>query len=576
MQAVAKGDYASAYRISRAPNPFASICGRVCGAPCESACRRGAIDKPVTIRAIKRTTTERYGVEAVKDLRNTLALSVAPGSLDPEPRSERIAVIGAGTGGLTCAHDLARLGYKVTVFESAPEPGGMLRTGVPVFRLPREVWLHEVDAILELGVELRCNTKVGTDITISDLREEGYAAVCIAVGLQKSRMLELPGHEQDGVCSGLQMLDDYNAKVAMPALGKVVVIGGGNVAYDCARSAIRLKGTTSVALVCLEALHEMPADEIEIVEGDEEGVVRFNRWGPAEFMGDGQKVTGLKVRKVSRVFDDAGRFSPQFEDGVENVLKADTIIMAIGQVSDDGFATGVSEIELGRSGTVVSDRDGRTQADWLFACGDVALGPGLFIDAVAQGQRVAHCIHEKLAGKEQADKDYDRSYNWSFKVEDQREDLRRDYLHLERALPPAADPGKRLQSLDELVELVFEDHTARAQGARCLRCEVETVFDGSKCILCGGCSDICPTWCLRLVSLAEIGMDPHNKGGSAIIKDEERCIRCALCAERCPTDAITMEKLCGSDRWKTVADTFDLRQIALKDSAVKDPLKVSA
>jgi len=551
VQAVAKGDYKTAYRIARGPNPFASICGRVCGAPCETACRRGIVDEPVNIRAIKRTTTERHGVECNEDLLETLKMAVGPGSVDADPRPEKVAIVGAGVAGMSCAHDLARLGYQVTVFEATEEPGGMLRFGVPIFRLPRNVWKREVDAILELGVELKCGVKIGEDVTIAELREQDYEAVLVAIGLQKSRMLDLPGHDQEGILPGLTLLDDYNARRKIPPLGRTVVIGGGNVAYDCARCAVRLEGTTSVHLVCLEALDEMPADLIEVIEGDEEGLLRMNRRGPVRFVGDGKKVTGLETRAVSRVFDEQGRFSPQMENGSEEVLDCDTIVLAIGQAGDESFVTGVSEIELGRSGTVVADREtGRTSIPWLFAAGDIAMGPGLFIDCVAQGRRAAQAIHEHIAGKDQANRDYAPFLDRGWITEGIRDNLQRNWMDLERTYPPDEEPARRFDAADIQVEHIFGDAQARDEGARCLRCEVETVFDGNQCILCGGCADVCPTYCLRLVSLAEIGMETEEtRGMSAIIKDEDRCIRCAMCAIRCPTDAITMERLCGFEPW---------------------------
>ncbi len=550
VQAVASGDYALAYRIARAPNPFASICGRVCGAPCERACRRGAIDKPVSIRAIKRTATERHGVETPVDPIETLRHSTAPGSLNPEPLQHRVAIIGAGVAGMTCAHDLARLGVQVTVFESGPEAGGMLRTGVPVYRLPRGLWRKEIEAILHLGVELRCGTTVGRDITIDELHAQGFEYIVIAVGLQKSRALNLPGNDLDGVTGGFEFLEKFNEQQRGRALGRTVVIGGGNVAYDCARSARRMPGTTSVTLVCLEALHEMPADEIEIIEGKEENIALINRRGPVRFVGENGVITGLETRAVSRVFDEAGRFAPELTPGTEEVIACDHIVVAVGQQSDPGFANGVSSLEFGRSGSLLADRNsGATSVPWLYAIGDIALGPGLFIDAIAHGQRAARGISRRL-GIEEAHRDSGkRTGGLGFVEEAVRQGLRHDYLRLPRRLPPCSDENSRWSSPDAQVELTFPDKTAREQGARCLRCEVETIFDGTKCILCGGCADVCPTWCLKLVTTEEIGLGADFPGMSAIIKDEDRCIRCGYCAERCPTDAITMESLCNFEPW---------------------------
>ena len=549
VQAVAEGDYELAYRIARAPNPFASICGRVCGAPCERACRRGTIDRPVSIRAIKRTTTERFGVEVTPNLRSTLEMSTAAGRLNAKPIGKRVAIVGAGVAGLTCAHDLRRLGYEITVFEALEKPGGMLRYGVPQFRLPHDLIDREIEAILSMGVELRCNVRIGRDKTLNGLREEGFDAVFLGVGLQQSRMLKLPGHELSGIVPGLKHLYAFNTDTPVDPLGSVVVIGGGDVAYDCARTAIRMSGTKRVTLMCLESLDEMPADTVEILEGEEEGVIRRNRVGPVRFVGEHGSVTGVEIRQVERVYDESGAFAPILTEGTEEVLPCDTVLLAVGQMGDTDFAANVRELSLGSGGTVVADFDtGKTSVPWLFAGGDIALGPRLFIDAVAQGQRAARSIHEFATG-EQIDESKDRA----FACELIREGLQHDYLESKRLFPPATDPSTRIQSTAAPVEVMYEDADAREQGARCLRCEVETVFDGSKCILCGGCADVCPTYCLRLVPLEEIGMaNPSMPGASAIIKDEDRCIRCAQCVIRCPTDAITMERMVGHEPWEVL------------------------
>lgn len=549
VQAVAQGDYALAYRIARGPNPFASICGRVCGAPCETACRRGTIDRPVSIRAIKRTTTERFGVEVASDLRKTLEMSTAAGSVTPTPNGKKVAVVGAGVAGMTCAHDLARLGYAVTVLEAMPEPGGMLRYGVPKFRLPADLVRREVEAIVALGVELRCGVRVGTDVTLPDLRRQGYDAVFVGAGLWKSRVLPLPGKELAGIVPGLKHLREFNDGVKGAPLGRVVVIGGGDVAYDCARTAVRLPGTTSVTLMCLESLDQMPASDVEILEGDEESIVRRNGVGPVAFAGEGGKVTGVVVRRASRVFDEQGKFAPVLEEGTDETIPCDTVLLAVGQEGDLGLLQGVEGAETGRGGTVKTDfATGRTSVKWLYAGGDVAMGPRLFIDAVAQGQRAARAIHEDLTG-EKLPKDPARS----FVCEKVRDGLRHDYLEERRLFPPATDVAARLASPDAQVETMYEDADARQQGSRCLRCEVETVFDGNKCVLCGGCVDVCPTYCLRLVPIEDLGPGIEGPpGATAIIKDEDRCIRCGQCAVRCPTDAITMERLAGHEPWEVV------------------------
>ena len=272
---------------------------------------------------------------------------------------------------------------------------------MPLFRLPRQVYEREIEAILSLGVELRCNVKVGTTVTLPELRAEGFAAVVLAVGLQKARMLDLPGRGpgRRGRWPRLPARLQRHSEPVAP-MGRVVVIGGGNVAYDCARAALRTAGTSAVTLVSLEALHEMPADQVEITEGDEEGIVRRNRFGPVRFVeGPAGTLAGLEVRQVSRVFDEQRRFAPEMVPGTEQVIPCDTVLVAVGQAGDTGFVTGLPELPLGRGGTVIADREtGKTSIPWLWAVGDAALGPGLFISAIAQASRAAALHPRRAAG----------------------------------------------------------------------------------------------------------------------------------------------------------------------------------
>ena len=317
MALIAEGRYEEAYRYARSPNPLASICGRVCGHPCETACRRGKFDAPISIRALKRFLTERYGPES----RN-------PVDVFPEKprltRPERVAVIGSGPAGLAAAHDLALAGYRATIFEAAPTPGGMLSLGIPEYRLPRDVLDAQVREILELGVELRLNTRLGKDISLAQLRAQGYQAFLLAVGLHRSRDLPLPGNDLDGVIKGIDFLLNVNLGYRFGIGKKVVVIGGGNVAIDVARSAIRQQqrltlealgasllpdsltpselqiamkeladvsraalrlGAREVDLICLESREEMPAFEEEIEEGQREGLKIHPSLGPKAFVG---------------------------------------------------------------------------------------------------------------------------------------------------------------------------------------------------------------------------------------------------------------------------------------------------
>jgi formate dehydrogenase (NADP+) beta subunit len=589
--ATAEGRYLDAYKLARGPNPFASICGRVCGAPCEVDCRRGSIDESVTIRAIKRFATEQYGVEAT-DPASTTALSTARRDSHNPKAGTKVAVIGGGVAGLTAAHDLALLGYKVTVFEAGPVAGGMLMTGVPTYRLPRELVQLEIQAILSLGVTLCLNTRVGVDITVPQMRAQGFEAILIAAGLQRGRDLTIKGVDLKGVIHGIDFLKDVNTGTK-PQLGeRVVVIGGGNVAFDVARSAVRVggkfkaemedfyeaadsarsalrHGAKEVHMVCLESREEMPADEVEITEGLEEGVVLHTSRGPLEIVGEDGKVTGLATRKVKSVFDQNGKFSPTFYDEPGEIIPADTVMLSIGQSIDSAFLKDLSDVQLERGIVKIDPVTKRTSVADIFACGDVAEGAKLFINAVASGQTAAQSIDEYIRKKEVAE-----SLVGKFEIPATMHDMYDGYLQLDRDTPPVLEAEERASS-DHLVEMNYQEATAQEQGARCLKCHINTIFNGELCILCNGCVDVCPTYCLALVPLSQIEMVPeieaamvHRYGlnvrelsqaegfeavkelGSAMIKDEELCIRCGFCAKRCPTGAVSMEHFSYQQQFK--------------------------
>ncbi len=584
--AIAEGRYQEAYKIARATNPFASICGRVCGAPCEVNCRRGDLDSPVTIRALKRFVNEQFGPESGDFTQyhagaNERMLSPNRGDY------ERIAVIGAGVSGLTVAHDLTRLGYKVTVFEANSDPGGMLMVGVPIYRLPRELVRAEINAILSMGVELKCNQKLGRDFTIKSLREEGYKAIFLGVGLPKGRKLPLPGSDTPGVFDGLEFLKAFNEGKPMELGKKIVVIGGGNVAfdvarsavrpkavemadaksdmerteriaYDVARSALRLSGDKEVHLVCLEDRHEMPADEIEIEEGEEEGVKLHTARGPREILSEGGQVTGLRTVKCTSVFDDAGKFNPKFDESFVEDIEADTIMFAIGQTSDLSFLNEEDGVETERGLIKVDPETYQTTSPDVFACGDIAHGPRLFIHAIASAQIAARSMHDYLRGtrtdvvvrKRWLAADYTMTQGWD---------------QLQRHNPPALEAEQRAATLN-IVEINFPEAEAREQASRCLRCNINTVFDTSICIACNGCVDVCPENLIKLVGLDQLCGDSmlmklasESAGitaeqlqgysneelrelGAIMLKDEATCIRCAMCASRCPTQAIKMKQ----------------------------------
>ena len=587
---IAEGRFEEAYRYARDPNPMASICGRVCAHPCETACRRGAIDKPISIRALKRFLTERYGPESRQplDIRQTTA-----------PRMPyRVAIVGSGPVGLSAAHDLARLGYLVRIFEAASVPGGMLRMGIPEYRLPRSVIEAQIREILETGdVTIQTNQAAGRDFTIGALRQQGFDAVVLAVGAHRSRELSIPGIDLDGVHKGIEFLLNANLGYRFTIGKRVVVIGGGNVAMDVARSAARevLKqhrpdepepsaenisavathemvdislsalrlGAREVKIVCIERRAEMPAALEEVEEAEAEGIVLNDGLGPKRVLGRDGKVVGLETVRTKAVFDVSGRFNPTFEDNSESTIECDTIILAIGQAPRLDFLTPDDGVEVSSRGLIVVDRNSlMTTAPGVFAGGDCVFGPRLIIDSVGDGKRIAASIDRFLTGRERLEPEVE------VEILDHHK-MFADYIALTREPVPVM-PLDRRTGVTE-VETGYDTVSAMREARRCLRCWINTVFegnerDGAQCILCGGCVDVCPERCIQLVPLESIEFPPEVLAqieanpssfrvelddvaaeelgivtGAAMLKDETRCIRCGLCAEKCPVNMITME-----------------------------------
>lgn len=604
VRAIAQGDFERAYLIARGPNPLASICGRICGARCEANCRRNDLDQAVSIRALKRFVTEQFGPESktrspMETIRAVLEKAgqrecsaeeellnlrrwLGKGEFS-QPTGDPIAIVGSGPAGLACAHDLALMGFRPTIFEMEPVPAGMLHLGVPSYRLPRELIMAEVEVIKSLGVDIKCNTEVGKDVAFADLRRD-FRAVVIAVGAKKSRQAPIPGNEAPEVLGGVEFLRDISLGRPVELGERVVVIGGGNVAYDVSRSivreefeagrtalreemedvartAIRQTGVRSVVLCCLESLDEMPADDAEIIEGNEEGVQLNPGWGPVEIhAGDDGHVTGITFQKCLRVFDPQGRFAPEFDKGETQRFECDTVVWAIGQAVDVSFldAPGAEDIARDERGLVSCDpTTHRTSAPDVWIAGDMAYGPRLMIDAVASGKRVARNIYEALTGESVRQEDL----VLHFPVPEYGREA--DYEKLERTTIPTLPAAERKIGMDRVVEQGYGAEDAIREACRCLDCGVNTIFDGDKCVLCGGCVDVCPSLCLRLVSLDRLGGDDtftatrdawldgeSPEGLSAIIKDETICIRCGLCAERCPNGAITMERFTFEGAWR--------------------------
>lgn len=579
VRAVAEGDTERGYRIARAPNPLPSICARICAHPCEATCRRGVIDQPISIRALKRTLTERHGVENGLRAQPTSLASLglaAPGMEGPA----RVAVVGAGPAGLSCAHDLALLGYRVTLIEASPVVGGMLYQGVPEYRLSRDLIRAEVDRILSLGVELKLQWRLGRDFTVGDLRRNGHAAVFLALGASRGRGLNVPGGDLDGVVNGVDFLLNANLGYRVALGERVVVIGGGNVAIDVARTALRYDtdrerpdlpggaegppptlgydsawvdaartalrlGARHVQLVSLESRAQMPAHPDEVREAEEEGITLTPGVGPKAILGHDGHVVGLETLDVRSLVDASGRFNPSFSPNTERRFDADTIILAVGQQPDTSCLAADSEIAITPRGLVAVDpRTLATTMPGVYCGGDLAFGPRIVIEAEADGKRAALAIHESLGGAalpRGAARFTPIAWNRS----------RDRYDRVPRQEVPVVPVARRTGFRE--VEEGYDEAQARLEAARCLSCNIATIFDSSRCILCSGCVEVCPEGCLTLVPASRLRssaalddvratLDVGEDAG-AIVKNEARCIRCGLCVERCPTGAITMEAL---------------------------------
>jgi formate dehydrogenase (NADP+) beta subunit len=564
--AIAAGDDRLAYDIARLPNPFPSICGRVCAAPCEIACRRGAIDQPIAIRALKRFVCERFGVESGSN-------AYRVGATMMPRRDERVAIIGAGPAGLACAHDLATFGYQPVVFEAQERPGGMMTLGIPPYRLRRELIDAEIEAILDMGVELRTRQALGRDVSLGSLRNDGFAAIFLGLGAMRARELKIPGVELDGVLNAVDFLLNANLGYRVDLGEDVIVVGGGNVALDAARTALRdisagvepheaavptgLNGVEAastaaldvartavrlgahrVRVVALENRQEMPAHEFEIEEAEVEGIEILGRLGPERIVGD-DHVTGLQTIRVASVFDEQGRFAPTFLPGTETTLECDSVILAIGQTPDLSWLQPGDGVEASPRGTIQVEAESlATSADGIYAGGDVAFGPRNLIDAIADGRRAAASIHRQLTGEDAPQPSLTGRRMLPI-VQVTRGPVAAEYTERSRVDVPSEPTERRIGSPE--IELGFTEAQAREEAGRCLQCFLNIMLDPSLCILCGGCVDVCPESCIRILPTEEIDGLTTDRPSSVLILQEERCIRCALCVERCPTNALSLD-----------------------------------
>lgn len=569
---IANGNYQEAVKVIKQTNPLPAICGRVCTRPCEVACRRNILDSNVKIDFLKRYAAD-FDIET--------ALAHVKPELAPE-NGVSVAVIGAGPAGLSAAYYLRLNGFHVTIFEGMPEPGGMLRYGIPEYRLPYDVLDKEIDAILELGVTLKTNVRLGDDFSIRDLFDEGFDAVFLGIGAWGGKSLGVEGQDAEGVLSGINFLEELGLGRKPELYGQVVVVGGGNTAVDCARTSLRLKAD-KVTLLYRRTRKEMPANEIEIDAAEHEGVEMHFLAAPVKVITDNGRVKALECIQMELGEPDAsGRRRPVPKKGSEFTVEADFVFAAIGQdptadafkVDDPEFLPENGQLNFTRWQSVIVNPDTfETDTDRVFAGGDMVTGAATAIEAIAAGRKAAHSIHKLFTkGVAEAEPVYFNSRKDDFaKVElkDLRSDNKMDAHEM-----PELEPHDRIASFAE-VELGFDEDTALDESQRCLSCGCDAVFvcklreyateygvqvkkyngeygeykldrshpfidlDQNKCILCGRCIRVCS----QVVGKAIYGF--HTRGFStSVIPEMGRplgdtgCVSCGLCVDTCPTGAI--------------------------------------
>ena len=511
---IADGKVAEAYELVRERNILPGALGRICHHPCEGACTRSVYDEPISIRPLHRFAQEQYAkvrMERVKPL--------------PVTQSKKVVIMGAGPSGLAAAYDLMRLGYSVTMLEKDDKPGGALYTGIPAYRLPRAVLHAEIDDLVRMGLDLRCNVKVGQDVSLSDLRRD-YDAVVLAAGLQVSKILPIPGADAEGVRGALEFLRDANFRQEADVRGKrVLVIGGGNVAIDCARVALRM-GASEVRFSSLESAEELPAHPWEIEEAIDEGVVPTCSVGPEEVMVENGHVVGLRVRECLSVFDENRRFSPTMGDDT-SVIETDVVVFSIGQAAVLGPVVEGTDVEVNDRGNLVSDRTlFTTSSDGVFACGEVVTGPGACVGAIATGHEVAISIDRYLQGVDLSEGRVARPMS-GFET---HHEIPLDGVEAERLrMPLTMEPPEERTRDFRVVEGGLSAEAAFHEATRCLRCRSEV------CVGCTFCARTCPDNCITV----ERDDTPGARTVTRYDLDLTKCCFCGLCAEQCPTDALT-------------------------------------
>ncbi len=482
----AKGKYAEALELIKMENPFPAVCGYVCNKRCEDACTRGDLDEPIAIDDIKRFIADQ---DLNKETR-----------FIPKKRNnysdKKVAIVGSGPAGLSCAYYLAIDGYDVTVFEKEKVVGGMLTLGIPSFVLEKKIVEAEIDILRELGVNFKTGIEVGKDITLNQLREDEYSAFYLAIGAQKGRKIGVEGEEYEGVISGIEFLSRVNQNEKETVYGKIVVIGGGNVAIDVARVAVRAGGE-KVSMFCLENKEQMPALDEEIELAESEDITINNSWGPKRIVGENGKVTGVELMRCISVFDENRRFAPKYDENDTIIVEADYVLLSVGQSIDWSSILEGSNAALNSNNTIkVDDITYQTNQPDVFAGGDAVTGPRFAIDAIAAGKQAAISIHRFV--QEGQDLFIGRS--------------RRQYIELDKKAVVIDNfdttPRQRAAKIDgQKAKKTFRD-------IRAVLTEEQMRKETERCLGCG-----------------------------ATIVDEYMCVGCGMCATKCKFEAVTLERV---------------------------------
>ena len=480
LQLAKEGRYDEALALIKKDNPLPAVCGHVCNRRCEDACTRGTIDEAVAIDEVKRFIAERDLNAETRYIPKKTIPSLKGGF------EEKIAIIGGGPAGLSCAYYLALTGYKPTIFEKNEEPGGMLRYGIPSYKLEKDLLAAEIDVIRQLGVEIRCGVEVGKDITIEELREQGYKGFYAAIGCQRGRKPGISGENASGAYTAVDFLREAGAKESFALEGDVVVVGGGNVAIDAARISSRCTDA-KISMFCLETREKMPASNEEIEEALEEGIELNCGWGPKEVLEEDGHVRGILFKKCVRVFDEKGRFSPEYDENNTITVPCRHVIFSVGQAIDWGHMLDNLHVELRPNGGAIANRlTYQTSEPDIFVGGDVYTGPKFAIDAIAAGREGAISLHRYVhenctltIGRNRRDF-----------IELDKENIKVDeYDTSSRQIPMKADVKAQAKTFRDLSSSLTEEQVKK-ETSRCLSCGA-SVVDPNKCIGCGVCTTRC-------------------------------------------------------------------------------------